>query len=69
PKAEGVSLRVYNLLGKEVRVLINKQLTAGKYNLLWDGKDQSGNPVSSGIYFYILDTQNFQQVKKMISIR
>jgi flagellar hook assembly protein FlgD len=52
-----------------VKVLVDEEKVAGTYTAYWDGKDQNGQPVSSGIYFYKLDTGNFTEVKKMALIK
>jgi hypothetical protein len=64
-----VSLKIYNILGRLVKVLVDEEKVAGTYTAYWDGKDQNGQPVSSGIYFYKLDTGNFTEVKKMALIK
>ncbi len=64
-----VSLKVYNILGQEVRTLINKKQAPGYYRVIWDGKDEDGAPVSSGIYFYRLVARDFVGVKKMILLK
>ena len=69
PKSEHVQLTVYNILGEEVRTLINSEKVAGEYNLLWDGTNFRGAPVSSGIYFYRLHVGQYQKTKKMLLLR
>jgi hypothetical protein len=64
-----VSLKIYNILGRLVRVLVDEEKSAGTYTTYWDGNDQNGQPVSSGIYFYKLDAGNFSEVKKMVLIK
>jgi len=64
PKAEKVRLTIYNLIGQQVEVLINKKQTPGEYRIIWDSQD-----LPSGLYFYELKTENFTQRKKMILIR
>ncbi len=67
--AAQVTLTVYNILGQKIRTLVNRQLPSGSYQVLWDAKSDAGVPVSSGIYFYRLDTGQFVQTKKMILLR
>ena len=69
PQASQVTLRIFNILGKEIKTLVNEQYQAGKHTVNWDGKDNLGNVVSSGIYFYQLRAGNFTQAKKMILLR
>ena len=65
-----VSLIIYNLLGKEVRTLVNGNKSSGYYDVIWDGRNNAGIQVTSGIYIYHLIAKNedsqFSQVKKMI---
>jgi hypothetical protein len=63
------TLKIYNILGQMVRVLVDEEKVAGTYTAYWDGNDQNGQPVSSGIYFYKLDAGNFSEVKKMVLIK
>jgi hypothetical protein len=64
-----VSLKIYNMLGQEVRTLVKGYETAGYKQVRWDGKDHAGNSVSSGVYIYRLETGQFVQSKKMVLIR
>jgi|WetSurMetagenome_2_1015567.scaffolds.fasta_scaffold18299_2 hypothetical protein len=59
-----VKLIVYDMLGKKVATLVNEKLKAGEYEVTFDGSD-----LSSGIFFYQLETGNFSEVKKMILIK
>ncbi len=68
-KACQVKLEVFNILGQRVRTLVDEVQTAGKKEVTWDGKGESGNEVASGVYFYKLETENFSQTKKMVLIR
>ncbi len=68
-KTQTVSIKVYDLLGKEVRTLVNEVMNAGEYTALWDGKNNAGNIVSSGTYFYRLETEDFVDAKKMILLK
>jgi len=65
-RASDVKLTVFNILGQQVRVLANKKLTAGSHTVTWDGKDSSGNRMSSGIYFYTLQAGSLSQTRKMV---
>ncbi|MFZ5980834.1 MAG: cohesin domain-containing protein [Candidatus Zixiibacteriota bacterium] len=69
PEASFVELKVYNILGKTVRVLASQQLTAGSHSVEWNGRDDNGNGVSSGIYFYRLETSAMTLSKKMILLK
>lgn len=69
PQVSDVRLIVYNVLGQQAKVLVNQQLPAGSYTVDWDGTDQSGNTVASGIYFYRLETGDFTASKKMLLLK
>lgn len=69
PKASNVKIEIYNSLGQLVNVLKDSFHEAGKYNIVWSGKNSFGNPVSSGIYFYRMSAEGFTLVKKMILMR
>ncbi|MFQ5637200.1 MAG: choice-of-anchor D domain-containing protein, partial [bacterium] len=60
-----VQLRVYNLLGELVRVLVDERKAPGRYLVEWDGKDRTGKWVPSGVYFYQLLAGDVQQTKRM----
>ncbi|HCQ04868.1 MAG TPA: peptidase S8, partial [Candidatus Latescibacteria bacterium] len=64
-----VILIIYNILGQEVRVLINEQRGAGSHSESWDGTDAGGRVLSSGVYFYKLTAGTFQDIKKMLLLR
>jgi len=68
-----VSLKIFNLLGQEVRTLVDKKQPAGYYQVLWNGRDNSGKDVSSGIYFYRLEVKGDRlkatKTRKMILLK
>jgi hypothetical protein len=64
-----VTVKVYNVNGELVRTLANENRAAGTYTLTWDGHNDSGQSVSSGVYFYKLVTNNFSQTKKMVLLK
>lgn len=61
-----VQISVINILGQNIRNLFSGMQNPGNYQIVWDGKDEVGQAVSSGIYFYRLDAGNFSQTRKMI---
>ncbi|OGC81370.1 MAG: hypothetical protein A2W07_06410 [candidate division Zixibacteria bacterium RBG_16_43_9] len=63
------TLKVYNILGQLVRTLVDEEKTPGKYEINWDGNDDSGKDVGSGIYFYQLRTRDYTDTKKMVLLR
>ena len=62
-------LAVYNLAGRLVDVLVSEYLTANTYDLVWEGKDQRGRSVASGVYLYQLTAPGFTASKKMTLVR
>jgi len=64
-----VSLKVYNVNGELVKTLINEQRNSGADTKTWDGQNDAGETVSSGVYFYKLVTSNFTQTKKMVLLK
>ncbi|MFQ5652342.1 MAG: VWA domain-containing protein [bacterium] len=69
--AEGVRVRleIYNILGQLVRTLINENKVPGRYVVTWDGKDEGGELVTSGIYFYNLHATGFQESKRLLLLK
>lgn len=69
PKTTHVRIGVYNILGEEIDVLVDKTQLLGSYGIFWDGRNESGKNVSSGIYIYKLITDDFVETKKMLLLR
>lgn len=69
PKTSYVVLKIFNIFGEEIRTLANEQREAGSHAVRWDGSDERGNPVASGMYLYQLRAGNFAQVRKMNLLR
>jgi photosystem II stability/assembly factor-like uncharacterized protein len=69
PKASLVTLKIYNILGQEVTTLVEKNMPAGEYRIVWNGTDRSGRAVSSGVYFYRMQAGDFVQTKRMLLIK
>jgi len=64
-----VTLIIYNIKGQKVKQLVRDQISAGQHSVIWDGTDDTGKFVSTGIYFYKLKTDNFEKTKKMILMK
>ena len=64
-----VELRIYNLQGELIRTLVNEEKSPGIYRVLWNGDDQFGEKVVSGIYLYRINIGEFSAVKKMILVK
>ena len=69
PKETSVTLTIYNSLGQQVKTLINEMKKPGLHTVHWDGKNNSGVPVSSGMYFYHLRTKEFNDIKKLLLMK
>jgi len=69
PKLSEVSLKVYNVLGQEVKTLVNQRQKAGAYRATWNGEDNQNQKVTSGIYFYQLKAKDVSSVRKMILLK
>jgi len=69
PQTEDVLLIIYDLLGRRIKTLVNNRLQAGQHMVEWDGKDDTGNQVSSGLYFYQIQCADYTKVRKMLLVR
>jgi photosystem II stability/assembly factor-like uncharacterized protein len=63
------AISVYNILGQRIRTLVNGYKPAGTYSVIWDGTDKNGRSVSSGIYFYKIETVTLTDTRKMLLMR
>ncbi len=69
PEGTNVRLVIYNIMGQSVRTLVDGHMAAGAYNVAWNGLDDSGQPVGSGMYLYRVSAGSFVQIKKMLLTR
>jgi hypothetical protein len=69
PSTLNITLKVYNILGQEVGILLNEVQEPGYYTVRWDGRDADGREVSSGLYFYRLSAGSFGATKSMLLVR
>ena len=69
PQNSKVELVIYDMLGRKVRSLLDSREVAGEHHVTWDGRDNAGNQVTSGVYFYTLSAGSFQKTKKMLLVR
>jgi len=60
---------VYNLSGQRVISLMSGSITSGQYSITWDGRNQRGHAVSSGLYFYRLEAGSFLQTRKLTLVQ
>lgn len=69
PKNTKVSIKIYDILGREVRMLTSDEFSAGCHRIIWNGLDSFGNQISSGLYFYRIETNNFKKTKKLLFLK
>lgn len=69
PRASHVTLTIFNILGQKVIDLVNSTLSAGNKQIGWNGTDQSGRTMESGIYFYRIDAGEFSMTRKMMLLK
>jgi len=69
PQAVDVKLEIFNTLGQTVRSLVNSRIEAGYHEVGWNGKNNTGVQMPSGLYMYRIETKNFRQVKKMLLMK
>jgi len=62
-------LLIFDALGQKVRTLVNKPQSAGVYSVVWDGRDEAGLEVATGLYFYRIVSGDFVQSRKMLLLR
>ena len=68
-RPQDTRLVIFNIMGREIRTLVNKRQSGGNYHVTWDGRDDDGNLVSSGIYYYRITSGSFSQMKKITMIK
>jgi hypothetical protein len=69
PLGTDVHLVVFDILGREVRTLVNKKQEAGFKSVKWNGKNDMGQTVSAGMYFYRIQAGSFSKVQKMVLLK
>jgi len=69
PEASFVTLKVYNMLGQEIKTLVSGYNEAGNYNIKWNGDNNFGNPVPNGTYIYRIISNNYVKSMKMILLK
>ncbi|UCD94487.1 MAG: T9SS type A sorting domain-containing protein [Candidatus Zixiibacteriota bacterium] len=69
PVASHVRIEVINILGRGVKVLVDEQMTPGRYETVWDGTDESGARAASGIYLYKMKAGDFTRSRKMMLMK
>jgi subtilisin family serine protease len=69
PEEVHISLDIFNILGQKVKTLASGRYPAGNHSVIWDGKNLSGENVSTGIYFYRLYTESFTETRRMLLLK
>lgn len=69
PNSGHVTIMVYNVLGQKVKTLVDEHRDTGHHSVNWDGKDEQGEEVASGIYFYKIKIPGFEKTKKMVLLK
>ncbi|MBC8415875.1 MAG: T9SS type A sorting domain-containing protein, partial [Candidatus Cloacimonetes bacterium] len=70
PEESKVDLSVYNIKGQKVKSLVKESFESGNHSVIWDGNDDTGKPVSSGVYFYKLNVNGKSEaVKKCLLLK
>jgi len=64
-----VKLEIYNLLGQKVKILVDNYQSAGQHSIVWNGRDKNNRKVPSGVYFYMLKTENKVYTRKMLLLK
>jgi len=69
PKPTNVKIKIYDIQGRMVDVLVDKKMVAGSHEAIWDGLSRANYKVSSGVYFYRIQASGFTKVKKMLIVK
>jgi len=69
PNSERVTLTIYNLLGQKITALVDGLMTAGSHVVTWNGRDAHGVQLSSGVYFYRLESPSFTATRRMLMLK
>ena len=69
PEEGNIKLEIYNIKGQKVKTLLDCYMSPGHSEMIWNGKDDNGKPVGSGVYFYKLLTPSKSYVKKCMLLK
>ena len=69
PKDTDVRITIYDIMGREIRALVNSQQNAGYKSIQWNATNNAGQPVSAGLYLYTIQAGQYQQTKKMVLLK
>jgi hypothetical protein len=69
PEDSDVSITIFDLMGRNIKTLLKKKEAAGFRSISWDATNQNGEPVSAGMYIYLIQANTFRETKKMILLK
>ncbi len=69
PERAQVTFGIYDILGKQIKTLVNQSQNAGNKTAVWDGTDNLGRQVSAGVYLYQIQAGEFIQTRKMLLLK
>ena len=69
PEDSKVRIKIYDLMGRKIKSLVNKKETAGFRSITWDATTDHGEAVSAGMYIYVIEANGFRQTRKMILLK
>ena len=64
-----LQINIYNIKGQKVKSLLNEYRPAGEHSIVWNGKNDNGNDVGSGVYFYRMEAEGYMVTKKMVILK
>jgi flagellar hook assembly protein FlgD len=69
PNVSNVQISIYDLVGREIKTLINREQNSGFKTLQWNAMDNLGQPVSAGMYIYTIQAGEFRKTRKMVLLK
>ena len=69
PENDNVTLAVYNMMGQKIKTLTSGNMSPGYHSIIWNGTNDAGVKVATGMYFYSINTNSFQSIKKMLFLK
>ena len=69
PEDKFVNITIYDMIGRKVKTLVNSSQTAGYKSVQWNATNDRNEPVSAGVYLYIIEAGDFRQTKKMVLLK
>ena len=69
PEDKNVTIAIYDVMGRNIRTLMNGRQTAGYHSVRWDAKNDTGEGVAAGMYIYTIQAGEFRATKKMVLLK